>query len=73
MHAQFQKEDGELRVSFRQGNTAAVYDGPLAVTPTEETQVLLTAGLIVAENIEVKPIPSNYGRIGWNGAALTVS
>ncbi|MBQ9685066.1 MAG: hypothetical protein IJV41_00770 [Oscillospiraceae bacterium] len=49
------------------------YDGPVAVTPSEEAQVLLTAGMVVPENIEVKPIPSNYGRIGWNGAALTVS
>lgn len=49
------------------------YDGPTTVTPTQETQVLPTAGLVVAANITVNPIPSNYGLITWNGSTLTVS
>lgn len=50
-----------------------VYDGPLTVTPSDETQVLQTAGLTVLQNITVEPVPSNYGRITWNGSFLTVS
>lgn len=48
------------------------YEGATEVTPSEETQVLSTGGLIVDENISVLPIPSNYGRIAWNGSVLMV-
>ena len=50
-----------------------VYSGQTEVTPSEETQVLQTANKTVLHNIVVNPIPSNYGRITWNGSTLTVS
>lgn len=49
------------------------YDGPTEVTPGEEPQVLNTAEKVVARNIVINPIPSNYGLITWNGSTLTVS
>lgn len=49
------------------------YDGPYEVTPTEDIQTLATDGKRMKDNVIVKPIPSNYGRITWNGAVLTVS
>ena len=49
------------------------YEGDYEITPTDETQVLQTAGKWDRENITIKPIPSNYGRITWDGTALTVS
>lgn len=49
------------------------YDGPVEVTPTQETQTLATQGLFVDENIVINPIPSNYGLITWDGSVLTVS
>ena len=49
------------------------YEGPTEVTPSSVEQVLLTKNLRMTEHIKVKPIPSNYGRITWNGSALTVS
>lgn len=49
------------------------YMGEYVVTPTDTEQVLLTDGLISAHNIVINPIPSNYGKINWNGAVLTVS
>lgn len=49
------------------------YTGQTVVTPTASEQVLATAGLMVAENIIINPIPSNYGLITWNGSTLTVS
>lgn len=49
------------------------YTGTYEVTPTEETQTLPTEGLMMNQNVTVKPIPNNYGRISWNGSVLTVS
>lgn len=49
------------------------YTGVYEVTPSEETQTLLTENLISAHNFVINPIPSNYGKINWNGAVLTVS
>lgn len=48
------------------------YEGPYAVTPAQEAQTLATEGLVMIGDIVVKPIPSNYGRIAWNGVTLTV-
>lgn len=50
-----------------------IYDGQTEVTPTQETQVLQTTNRTVVSNIIVNPIPSNYGKITWNGSTLTVS
>lgn len=49
------------------------YRGTHEVTPTDETQILMTADMLVKQNIVINPIPSNYGLITWNGSALTVS
>lgn len=64
--------DGEMGV-FLKISDAQAYQGQVVVTPSEETQVLNTIGKVVGDNITINPIPSNYGRIGWNGAYLTVS
>ena len=53
--------------------SAEPYTGEYEVTPSQETQTLNCAGLQMSENVVVHPIPSNYGLITWNGAALTVS
>ena len=50
-----------------------IYDGQTEVTPSEDTQVLQTADRTVLQNIIINPIPSNYGKITWNGSTLTVS
>lgn len=49
------------------------YIGAYAVTPSSEEQVLNTKDLRMTANIVVKPVPSNYGLITWNGSFLTVS
>lgn len=49
------------------------YEGGYEFTPTEEQQVVPTAGKILEENIVINPIPSNYGLITYNGFKLTVS
>lgn len=49
------------------------YTGETTITPSESAQTLETRGLVLPENITIQPIPSNYGRISWNGSTLTVS
>lgn len=49
------------------------YDGPYTVIPGDEVIILTTKDMKCLENITVNPVPSNYGKIGWNGSYLTVS
>lgn len=49
------------------------YEGPVEITPSEETQILHTENLALLSDIIINPIPSNYGLISWNGSVLTVS
>lgn len=49
------------------------YTGSLVITPTQSTQVLPTRGLSMGDNLTINPIPSNYGKITWNGSTLTVT
>lgn len=76
--------DGELSLNIPMDGEAGtvikvtehdlpVYSGQTEVTPSEETQTLQTANRTVLQNIVINPIPSNYGRITWNGSTLTVS
>lgn len=48
------------------------YTGRIEVTPGEEAQTLETAGLMMTGDVKVNPIPSNYGRILYNGTTLKV-
>ena len=43
------------------------------ITPGDEEQVLITKNLRMTDNITVKAVPSNYGKIDWNGQYLVVS
>lgn len=49
------------------------YTGSYEVTPSDETQTLNVEGKRMAHPLVVNPIPSNYGRIDWNGQYLVVS
>lgn len=49
------------------------YQGEYEVTPSEEEQILNTGGKYLSKSVVVAPIPSNYGRITWDGRTLTVS
>ena len=50
-----------------------IYDGPAVIIPTEDDQIIATEGKHVLSNITVEKIPSNYGRVTWNGSYLTIS
>lgn len=49
------------------------YAGPYEITPSDEAQILQASGMMMPQDITIKPIPSNYGKITWDGASLTVS
>lgn len=55
------------------GGHVDVYDGPMEVVPSQEAQMLATEGKLLKGDIIVAPIPSNYGRITYNGLGITVS
>ena len=48
------------------------YAGPYAFEPAEEAQTARTGGYALSEDIVIQPIPSNYGRIAYNGSVITV-
>lgn len=55
------------------GGARPHYHGQTEFTPTQTYQTAHTAGLVVDTDIVIEPIPSNYGKITWNGAVLTVT
>ena len=69
-HFNFSAEMG-VYTKVREG-ASPYYTGKTEVTPSEETQTLATADMTVRQNITINPIPSNYGRIAWNGSTLRV-
>ncbi len=52
---------------------AEEYGGPYEFTPTEDTQTIEIANKKAVTDIIINPIPTNYGRITWNGSVLTIS
>lgn len=66
--------DGECGVITKViGQDLPTYTGATIVTPSQSTQTLATADRVMASNIVINSIPSNYGLITWNGSTLTVS
>lgn len=49
------------------------YTGETTVTPTQETQTLRTANLLMPVDIVISPIPQNYGLITWSGRGIRIS
>ena len=49
------------------------YDGEYEFTPNEDTQTVNVENKMAVQDITINPIPSNYGRITWNGTTITVS
>ena len=64
---------GDLAVDFSDIHQAGEYTGSYEVTPTAYTQTLNTTDKILTQDIIINPIPSNYGLVAWNGAALTIT
>ena len=75
MAASFHDDPMTVAVSFGEFTSIEhdTYEGPYEVTPTLQTQTLATEELVMAHNVVINPIPSNYGLITWDGSTLTVS
>lgn len=80
------RESNGFTAHFAEGNAASAdfgevqfvqvadwYEGEYTFVPTEQTQIIPTKGKSMAQDIVIQAIPSNYGRIVWNGSTLTVS
>lgn len=61
-----------VRVAQRGGGGGVPYAGPYEVEPSEEEQVLPTAGMVMRSDLVVAPVPSGYGRVERRGSALIV-
>lgn len=48
------------------------YSGEYEITPGDEDIILNTSGKDLRENIIVKKVPSNYGKIIWNGSFMRI-
>jgi len=65
--------DGEYGIVTRVNEGAyPEYRGTTEITPTTEEQTLQTANRTLLHDITIKPIPSYYGLIEWDGYTLTV-
>lgn len=49
------------------------YGGPYEFLPGDTARTIEIEGLMATANIVIQPVPSNYGKITWNGSTLTVS
>lgn len=49
------------------------WEGEYTFTPSDEAIELETEGKMMEQNLVINPIPSNYGKISWNGVFLMVS
>lgn len=71
LDASVERSGSDLNISVDKGTIT--YPGPYTVTPSESTQTLYTRNLAMSQNVVVNPIPSNYGKITWNGSALIIT
>ena len=53
--------------------SADTYEGEYEFTPSDEEQTIVAVNKLLLDNIVIHPVPSNYGKIEWNGSYLTVS
>ena len=76
-NVEFALDDGEehgldidSKIVVVEGNP---FIGPYTITPSDQTQTFQTVNQLMASNLVINPIPSNYGLITWDGSTLTVS
>ena len=48
------------------------YSGSYDFTPTDEVQTIACEDRLMMQDITIQPIPSNYGKVSWDGAAITI-
>ena len=66
--------DATLTTSVRHWQTEYPdYEGEYTITPSAEAQTLPSTDTVTHRDIVINPIPSNYGRITYDGTVITVS
>lgn len=48
------------------------YHGEYEFTPGDEAQTVLTKDKVLSQNITINAIPSNYGKVSWDGAIINI-
>ena len=56
-----------------QPQAGEIYEGPFEFTPGDEEQTIATEGKSVTENIIINAIPTNYGKVSWDGAIINIT
>lgn len=64
--------DASLAGSLTIAGSIPSYHGIFDITPGDAPQIVECSGLLMPQNIIVNPVPSNYGRIEWDGVSLSV-
>lgn len=62
---------GEMQ-ALASGGGAPAYKGQTVFTPSDQAQIVPVSGYRMKADITIEAIPSNYGRILWNGSYLKV-
>lgn len=73
---EIEKEDEneiELMLEEEGSGEYPVYTGKYEITPSLETQTLETAYRVLTSNVVIAPIPSNYGKISYDGSTLYIT
>lgn len=65
--------DTAVATTINVAERVPTYTGAYEFTPSENEQVIEIEEKKAVQNIVINPIPSNWGKIGWNGAYLTVT
>ena len=70
-----EEADSEIELSMEEEGVGEypVYKGAYEVTPSFEKQTLETAYKVMTENVVIAPIPSNYGKISYDGSTLYIT
>ena len=63
----------EITVHGSGGTPVPKYTGPYEFTPTDEAQTVTITGKQATQDITINPIPSNYGRVSYNGRIITIT
>lgn len=67
------KEEKPLKIEVAEtGLVTEEYKGAYSIEPTKEGGRLETKGKTLKDDIVIEPIPSYYGRIFWDGSAITI-
>ena len=50
-----------------------IYAGGYEFTPGDEDMTVRTENKVLTQDIVVRAVPSNYGKVAWDGSTLTIS